>query len=81
MTGEIGQLVHLTVEKELRPEQEPALTPPRSVVAPIVLEKELKHKDAMQTTVLVRPLSLDLKSVLEIGVMFIAYLYQPSYIM
>ena len=70
MTGEIGQLVHLTVEKELRPEQEPALTPPRSVVVPIVLEKELKHKDAMQTTVLVRPLSLELKTFLEIGVMF-----------
>ena len=58
MTGEIGQLVHLTAEKVLRPEQEPALTPPRSVVVPIVLEKRLKLKVAMQTTVRVRHLSL-----------------------
>ena len=58
MTGEIGQLVHLTAEKVLRPEQEPALTPPRSVVVPIVLEKRLKLKVAMQTTVRVRHLSV-----------------------
>ena len=58
MTGEIGQLVHLTAEKVLRPEQEPALTPPRSVVVPIVLEKRQKLKVAMQTTVRVRHLSL-----------------------
>ena len=58
VTGEIGQLVHLTVAKVLRPGQEPALTLHRLVVAPIVLERRLKLKVAMQTIVQVRLLSL-----------------------
>ena len=51
VTGEIGQLVLRTVAKVLRPGQEPALTLPRSMVVPIVLEKRLKLKVAIQTIV------------------------------
>ena len=58
VTGEIGQLVLRTVAKVLRPGQEPALTLPRPLVAPIVLEKRLKLKVAMQTIVQVRLLAL-----------------------
>ena len=58
VTGEIGQLVLRTVAKVLRPGQEPALTLLRSLVVPIVLEKPMKHKFAMQTIVQVRLLTL-----------------------
>ena len=62
LTGEIGRSVHRTAVKVLKPGQEPALTPPRPVAAQTVLEKRLKLKDAMQTTVPVQVRCLSIKT-------------------